>query len=57
MHVELQWVNKLQFPLLIKDKRGEPSMTPCLATLVKRVAELHEAGLKACHYAEEFTLR
>jgi hypothetical protein len=52
-----QWVNKLLFPLLIKDKRGESPMTPCLAALFKRVAELHEAELKACHYAEEFTLQ
>jgi hypothetical protein len=47
MHVEPRWVNKLLFPPLIKDKRGEPSMTLRLATLVKWVAELHEAGLKA----------
>jgi hypothetical protein len=32
-------------------------MTPCLATLVKWVAKLHEDGLKACHCAEEFTLQ
>jgi hypothetical protein len=32
-------------------------MTPRLAALVKQVAELHDAGLRACHYAEEFTLR
>jgi hypothetical protein len=32
-------------------------MMLCLAALVKRVAELREAGLKACHCAEEFTLR
>jgi hypothetical protein len=31
-------------------------MTPRLAALVKRVVELHEARLKACHYAKEFTL-
>jgi hypothetical protein len=48
-------MNKFLFRPLIKDKQGEPPMTPRLATLVKRVVELHEAELKACHYAEEFT--
>jgi hypothetical protein len=57
MHVEPQWVNKLLFPPLVKDKWGEPLMTPCLAALVKRVSELREAGLKAHHCAEEFTIR
>jgi hypothetical protein len=42
---------------LIKNKQGEPKMTPCFAVLVKRVAELREAKLKVCHSAEEFTLR
>jgi hypothetical protein len=32
-------------------------MTPRLAALVKWVVELHTAGLRACHCAEEFTLR
>jgi hypothetical protein len=32
-------------------------MTPRLAALGKQVAELHNYGLQACHYAEEFTLR
>jgi hypothetical protein len=32
-------------------------MTPRLATLVKRVAELHDGSLQACHCTEEFTLR
>jgi hypothetical protein len=32
-------------------------MTPRLATLVKRVAELRAAGLQVCHCVEEFTLR
>jgi hypothetical protein len=32
-------------------------MTPRLAALVKRVAELREVGLKACHCIEEFTLQ
>jgi hypothetical protein len=32
-------------------------MTLCLSALVKRVAELREADLKACHCIEEFTLR
>jgi hypothetical protein len=57
MHVEPQWVNKLLFPPLVKDKRGEPPMILCLVALVKQVAELREAGLKACHRIEEFTLQ
>jgi hypothetical protein len=32
-------------------------MNNCLSALVKRVVEHHEAGLKACHYVEEFLLR
>jgi hypothetical protein len=32
-------------------------MTDRLAALVRRVAELHQVGLEACHYAEEFYLR
>jgi hypothetical protein len=57
MHVEPQWVNKHLLSPLIKNKRGEPKMTPCLAALVKRVAELHDVGLRACHWIEEFTLQ
>jgi hypothetical protein len=57
MCVEPQWVNKLLFPPKVKDKWAEPKVTPRLAVLIKRVAELCEARLKACHYAEEFTLR
>jgi hypothetical protein len=57
MHVDPQWVNKLLFPPKVKDKRGEPKVTPHLATLIKGVAELHESRLKACHYTEEFTLQ
>jgi hypothetical protein len=32
-------------------------MMPCLQVMINRVAELHQAGLRACHCAEEFTLR
>jgi hypothetical protein len=32
-------------------------MTPCLAALVKQVAELRTANLRACHCIKEFTLR
>jgi hypothetical protein len=32
-------------------------MTDCLAALVRRVAELRQAELEACHCAEEFYLR
>jgi hypothetical protein len=56
MHAPPQWMNKHLLPPLIDNKRGEPKMTPRLAALVKRVAELHDAGLRACHYTEEFTL-
>jgi hypothetical protein len=57
MHVEPPWVNKLLFPLAIKDQRKEPSMTDRLAALVRRVTELRQAGLEVCHWAEEFYLR
>jgi hypothetical protein len=36
---------------------GQMYQTPRLATLVKRVTELHESSLWARHCAEEFTLR
>jgi hypothetical protein len=32
-------------------------MTDRLAVLIKRVAELRQASLEACHYVEEFYLR
>jgi hypothetical protein len=51
MHVHPPWVNKLLFPPAIKNKRME------LPALIKRVAELRHAGLKVCHYVEEFSLR
>jgi hypothetical protein len=57
MHVQLQWVNKHLLPPLIDDKRGELKMTPCLAALVKRVAEFRDSSLQARHCAEKFTLR
>jgi hypothetical protein len=57
MHVEPSWVNKLLFPPAIKDQRKEPPMTNRLAALVRRIAKLRQAGLKVCHYAEEFYLR
>jgi hypothetical protein len=44
-------------PPLIDDKWREPKMTPCLATLVKQVAELCDTGLRACHCVEKFTHR
>jgi hypothetical protein len=56
INITPQWVNRHMLPLLIDNKRGEPEMTPRLAALVKRVAELCDAGLEACHCAEEFTL-
>jgi hypothetical protein len=57
MHDQPLWVNKLLFPPAIKNKRTEPSMTDRLVALTKRVAELCQAGLKACHRIEEFFIR
>jgi hypothetical protein len=57
MHHQPPLVNKLLFPPAIKNKRSETLMTNRLATLTKRVAELRQAGLEACHYVEEFYLR
>jgi hypothetical protein len=57
MHVEPLWVNKLLFPPTIKDQWKELPMTDRLAALVRRVTELRQAELEACHYAEEFYLR
>jgi hypothetical protein len=57
MHVRPLWVNKLLFPPAIKNKWMESSMIDRLATLIKRVAELHQADIEACHYIEEFHLR
>jgi hypothetical protein len=45
------------FPLAIKNKRSEPPMIDRLAALTKCIVELHQAGLTACHYIEEFYLR
>jgi hypothetical protein len=44
-------------PPIIKDKRNELLMNSCLSALVKRMVELHEVRLKACHCVEEFHLR
>jgi hypothetical protein len=35
----------------------EPLMTDHLATLIKLIAKLRQAGLEACHYIEEFHLQ
>jgi hypothetical protein len=56
MHVQPQWANMHFLPPLIDKKRGETKMTPHLAALVKRVVELHNSSLRACHCAEEFTV-
>jgi hypothetical protein len=56
IHDQPPWVNKLLFPLAIKNKRSEPLMTDRLAALTKHVAELRQAGLEACHCVEEFYL-
>jgi hypothetical protein len=50
-------VNNFLFPPAIKNKRMEPPMTDRLATLIKHVAELRQAGLEVCHCVEEFYLR
>jgi hypothetical protein len=57
MHDQPLWVNKLLFPLAIKNKRSEPPMTNCLAALTKHVAELRQDSLEACHCIEVFYLR
>jgi hypothetical protein len=57
MHVQPLWVNKLLFPLAIKNKQMELSMIDRLATPIKRVAELCQVGLEACHRIKEFYLR
>jgi hypothetical protein len=36
------------------NKQKEPPMTDRLAALVKRVAELRQAGLEVCHCIKEF---
>jgi hypothetical protein len=56
IHTEPQWTNKHLLPPHVEDKRKEPEMTPRLKALVKRVIELRQADLEACHYIEEFTL-
>jgi hypothetical protein len=57
MHVPPQWVNKHLIPQLIYSKQGEPKMTPHLAAMIKRVTEICDAVLQACHCVKEFTLR
>jgi hypothetical protein len=57
MHKPVLWGNMLLFPPIIKDKRNEPPMNDRLTALVKHMAELREAGLKACQCVEEFHLR
>jgi hypothetical protein len=57
MHDQPPWINKLLFPSAIKSQRTEPPMTDRLVALTKRIAELHHAGLEACHCVEEFFIR
>jgi hypothetical protein len=57
MHNPALWGNKFMFPPIIEDKRNEPLMNDCLTALVKSMAKLREAGLKACHCIEEFNLQ
>jgi predicted RNA-binding Zn-ribbon protein involved in translation (DUF1610 family) len=57
MHVHPQWVNKHLLPPLVDNKRRKPGMTQRLTALVKRVVELRDAGLHACHCGEEFIIR
>jgi hypothetical protein len=56
MHTDPQWMNKHLLLSQMDDKRREPKMTPLLQVLVKRVTELHQTCLRACHYAKGFTL-
>jgi hypothetical protein len=57
MHTAAPWGNKLMFPPIVKDKWKEPLMNDRLSALVKRVAELCKARLRACHCIKEFHLR
>jgi hypothetical protein len=57
MHKPAPWGKRLLFSPIIKDKRNEPLMNDRLTALVKRMAKLREAGLKACHCIKEFHLR
>jgi hypothetical protein len=50
-------MNKHLLPPLNDDKWKDPELTLPLKALVKRVTELHEAGLKVCHCADGFTLQ
>jgi hypothetical protein len=52
MHSPAPWVNRLLYPPVLKDQRKESSMTARLLALVKRIAELHQVGLEACHCVE-----
>jgi hypothetical protein len=56
MHDQPPWANKLLFPPAIKNKRMTLSMTDRLAALTKRIDELRQAGLEACHCVKEFYL-
>jgi hypothetical protein len=56
IHVQPSWENKLMFPPVIKAQWKESPMNTRLAALVKSVAELREAGLKACQCIKEFHL-
>jgi hypothetical protein len=58
MHVEPQWMHRHLLPPThthIHKKQGEPEMTLHLTALVKQVAKVCDASLRACHCAEEFT--
>jgi hypothetical protein len=57
MHKPVPWGNMLLFPPIIKDKWNKPPMNDRLTALVKHVAKLREAELKACHCVKEFHLR
>jgi hypothetical protein len=56
-HAQTSTVGKqAHVPPVIKDKRNESPMNNRLSSLVKCVGKLREAGLRACHYVEEFHL-
>jgi hypothetical protein len=52
-----QWLNKHLLLPLTKNKGKDPKMKPRLKVLIKRVTDLCQDGLEACHCDEEFMLQ
>jgi hypothetical protein len=57
MHDQPPCVNKLLFPPAIKNQWTKPPMIDRLVVLTKRVAELCQTGLEACHCVKEFFIQ